>query len=143
MKKLLDVIRNTISKQNTGVREAYKEYTQKKRAASHLKSELDETMNLIHQVRMSYQACLLVGVEKYSKNIGNILTVASEIQEKAQAIAENFNYFLFYKLYELLTTRLPENKINLENVLLSCNDTKYQEKVKEIWEISKNIVFCE
>jgi len=143
MKKLLDVIRNTISKQNAGVREAYKEYTQKKRAANHLKSELDETMTLIHQVRMSYQACLLVGVEKYAKNIGNILKTAGEIQEKAQAIAENFNYFLFTKLYELLMTRLPENKIDLENVLTSCNDSNYQEKVKGVWRVAKEIVYNE
>ncbi len=140
MKKLIDLVRNTLSKQNSGIKEAYKEYSQKKRSASHHHQQLEDSVPLINQLKLSYQACLLAGVDKYRKNIENIIGLTSELQEKAPSIAENFNYFLYHKVYELFVTRLPENKMDLENVFNLCDEPTHRAKVKDLYECAKGLV---
>lgn len=140
MKKLADLVRNTVSKQNNSVREAYKEYMQKKRVAEHHKSELEEIIPLMTEIKQAFQACIVAGAEKYPKNISNIMIRAGEIQEKAQGIAENFNYFLFNKLYDLLITKLPEQKIGFEYVVGFYGNETFREKLKNLTEVTRNIV---
>ena len=140
MKKLIDLVRNTLSKQNNGIKEAYKEYSQKKRSASHHQQQLEDSVPLINQLKLSYQACLLAGVDKYRKNIENIISLTGELQEKAPSIAENFNYFLYHKIYELFVTRLPENKMDLENIFNLCDEPAHRAKVKDLYECSKGLV---
>ena len=140
MKKLIDTVRGTLSKQNNTIKELYKDYSQKKRVASHQKKELDDIMSFVNNVKLSYQACLLVGMAKYSKNIQNILDLVGDIQERAPTIAENFNYFLFQKLHELLISRLPENKINLDYIFILYGDEEYREKVNSMGALTKDIV---
>lgn len=140
MKKLADLVRNTLSKQNNSLREAYKEYMQKKRVAEHHKAELEEIIPLMTQVKQAFQACIIAGAEKYPKNMTSIMNLAGEIQEKAPGIAENFNYFLFNKLYELLITKLPEQKIGFEYVVGFYGNEVFREKVKNLTEVTRNIV---
>lgn len=73
MKKLLTRVRNELAKTNEGIKEQYKDFTEKKRAFSHFYKEITESSGVINEIKGLYQRCLNSVSKEYEDLIDCIL----------------------------------------------------------------------
>jgi hypothetical protein len=139
MKKLINIIRNDLAKKDPIFKDIYKEYSEKKRSLTHFSTEIEESSMIISEIKGLFQKCLNSSFNEYKDLIELILVDAEAIQNQFQALAQNFNFFLFSKLLEFLRLRYKDNKIDVENTLINITE-EYQEKLATCFTMAENIV---
>jgi len=139
MKKLVNYIRNDLAKKDATFKELYKEYSEKKRSLTHFSTEIEDSALLISEIKGLFQKCLNSNFQEYKDLIDLILGDAETVQNQYQALAQNFNYFLFSKLLEFLRLRYKDNKIDVENALTNTSE-EFEDKLAVAFAIAEDIV---